>query len=127
MDLTAILLLSGEGPKLQHIKRMVSSITPVYDFDIVSDLTTNRNVYFFDAAHFRASLGEIMIQCMESNDLSSHGYLLTPETADDAFAKENEAWEQWKAENQEYVNALKECIETGREPKVGDFEKYIGF
>lgn len=127
VDLNAILRLSGEEAKLQYIKRMVSSITPVYDFDIVSDLTTNRNDYFFDGAHFRPSLGEIIKKCIESNHLSSYGYLLTPETADDVFAKENEAWEQWKAENQEYVNALKECIETGREPKVGDFEKYIGF
>lgn len=127
VDDYAIEELKGHRTILQSLKWEVAHIIPMYDFTVVSELATNRQEYFYDTGHFRASLGEKLKPCLESGNPTPYGYLLTPETADDVFAKENAAWEKWAAENWEYVNALKACIEIGHKPEVGEFEKYIGF
>ena len=127
VDRYAITRLMGRGADYQQPKREAASVLPIYDFALVNELTTNPRDYFYDAAHFRASLGEKLKPCLENGNPAPYGYLLTPETADAVFAKEDAAWEKWAAENQDYINALKECIETGHKPEVGEFEKYIGF
>ena len=128
LDRYAMIQLMGYMSEHQRIKRMVAEVTPVYDFEVVSELTINRQEYFYDAWHFRASLGEKLKPIIEGREPPEpYGYLLTPETVDDAFAAEDSAWEKWKAENSEYVQALTECIGSGRKPEVGDFKKYMGF
>lgn len=118
--------LTGNHQSIQQIKKMVSQITPVYDFYLANELSVNY-ANFYDSGHFRPVVGEIIKHCIENEDPSPYGALLTPETVDVAFAVEDEAWKKWRAENAEYVQVLTECIESGREPQVGDFEKYIGF
>lgn len=128
VDRYAMIQLMGYMPEHQRIKRMVADVVPVYDFESVSELAINRQAYFYDAWHFRASLGEKLKPILEGKaSPEPYGYLLTPETCDAAFAAEDAAWEKWKSENSEYVQALTECIESGRKPQVGEFAKYIGF
>lgn len=127
VDRNAMMHLMGCEADYQRPKREAAQITPVYDFDTVSELTTNRQAYFYDAWHFRASLGEKLKSCLESGNPEPYGYLLTAETVDNVLEKENEAWEKWAGENQEYLKTLQECIDTGRKPEAGDLKKYIGF
>lgn len=127
VDRFAMTWLMGRGADYQQPKREAANVLPVYDFAVVNELTTNPQAYFYDAGHFRATLGEKLKPCLENRNPSPYGYLLTPETVEAAFAAEDAAWKKWKTENQEYVNALKTCIETGHKPEVGEFAKYIGF
>ena len=127
IDVYALSEISESRNYFQRLKREAAKIIPIYDFSIVSELTTNRQKYYYDTVHFRASLGEKLKSCLESGDPTPYGYLLTQENADAVFEAENRAWEQWAVENREYVKALKACIETGRKPEVGEFSEYIGF
>ena len=127
VDRYATVELIGRGPDFRKWKQKAAEILPIYDFAVVNELATDRQAYFFDAAHFRVSLGEKLKLCLENDSPEPYGYLLTAENADAVFEKENVAWEKWKADNQDYVNELKECIETGHWPEVGEFKRYIGF
>lgn len=127
VDRYASIRLMEHGSDYRQIKRMVAEFIPIYDFATVNELSTNRDM-FFDSWHFKSSLGEKLKPILAGKSSPEpYGYLLTPETCDAAFAAEDAAWEKWKSENAEYVQALTECIESGRKPEVGDFAKYIGF
>ena len=102
-------------------------MSEIYDFCVVNELAINREKYFYDTGHFRARCGEKIKKCLEIQNPKPYGYLLTPETVDNALMAEDVAWEKWRTENAEYVQALKECIESGRNPEVGEFAEYIGF
>lgn len=127
VDRYAMVELMGCGLDYQQSKHAAAEVLPIYDFAVVNELTTDRKANFYDAGHFRAPLGEKLKGCLENGNPAPYGYLLTSENVDEVFAKENAAWEKWKQENQEYVKALEVCIESGHNPEVGDFEKFIGF
>ena len=127
IDAQSLIHVMGYWPMYKKFKSAVAGLTPVYDFVTVNDMTTERTI-FCDPTHFQSPLGESLKPVLEGKAAPEpYGYYLTSETADAAFAAEDAAWEKWKSENAEYVQALTECIESGRKPKVGDFAKYIGF
>lgn len=127
VDFYADIELHGCGNEYKRVKREVAQVVDIYDFAIVSEITINRNPYFEDMTHFHATCGERLKRCLENGDPAPYGYLLTSENVDAVLLKEDAAWEKWKSENKEYMNALKEIIETGRKPEVGEFKQYIGF
>lgn len=128
VDRLAMNHIMGNYPEIQHIKSLVATITPVYDFNIVSDLTTRRQEYYFDSGHFRATMGDKLKPILAGETPPGpYGFLLTPDTMNTSFAAENATWKTWQQKNTEYLTKLESCIENSRPPVPGDFDDYIGF
>ena len=128
VDRLAMNHIMGNYPEIQRIKSSAAAITPIYDFNLVSSLTQNRQKYYFDAGHFTAALGDRLKPMLSgTTPPEPYGYQLTPDTLNAAFAAEEAAWETWQQENADYLTALADYIEQGQAPVPGDLEKYIGF
>ncbi len=128
VDRLAMNHIMGNYPEIQRIKRLASAITPIYDFNIVSDLTQNRLDYYFDADHFKATMGDKLKPILSgASSPEPYGYLLTPKNINAAFAAEDAAWAEWQQKNSDYLTTLTNFVETNQPPAPGELENYIGF
>lgn len=109
----------GANAYFEEWKRQLVKITPVWDFayhsEVVNEPFSLSRRYWRHAQHPMALTGDFVLKKIAGKDLpkdvGEFGILLCENNVEESLAKEREAHEKWRQENQETVQSVKTIVE----------------
>ena len=111
----------GLWPELEKVKRGLAELAPTYDFTRYSRLIEERTgpvVYWPEAFHFSAALGELMARAMtdlRTADMPANfGVVLDSRNVDSSLAAWREERDQWVAQHPESVARMRKSEDDFR-------------
>jgi hypothetical protein len=131
-ELLAAFDAAGLWPEFERWKRDLADIAsaagvPLWDFAVLTAETSEtvpaagdtrtRMHYYWEAGHFKAALGDLVMARM-TGSAGSFGTLLTPGTVDAVIKGERQALAAYKAENPEIAARLAGRVESSRKGKA---------
>jgi hypothetical protein len=109
----------GLWPELEKLKRGLAELAPTYDFTRYSRLIDERAgpvVYWPEAFHFSAALGELMARAMtdlRTADMPANfGVVLDSTNIDSSLAAWREERDEWIAQHPDGVNRMRKAEEN---------------
>ena len=104
---------------MEKFKRKLVELGPVWDFNYINDVTSNRNL-FKDPSHFVPDIGRLIVQTIAGGQ--SHkgdfGVRLTKESIDEQLEIQKTRYQDFKDENWQ----MHRLIERGR--RVNDKQEF---
>ena len=111
----------GLWPELEKVKRGLAELAPTYDFTRYIRLIEERTgpvVYWPEAFHFSAALGELMARAMtdlRTADMPANfGVVLDSRNVDSSLAAWREERDQWVAQHPESVARMRKSEDDFR-------------
>lgn len=127
IDLYNILDETQRMSDFYKVKKNVAKIVSFYDFARVSDITTNREL-FYDSSHYKMQVGDEMQYIFNEKIIDENKVFLCNENnIEQILFEENKLFKTWADENINYKNYLNEKIRERKEVANNELVEYIGF
>ena len=110
--------VSGNWQEFENMKRILSAITPIWDFSGYNSVTTEpisaERQYYWDSSHYKNAVGNMILDKIngsKGNAPNDFGVMITPENIENHLISIQQGREKWANNNLaivNYVQSLKE-------------------